>query len=168
MISELQVSTILFRSGPAAKLFTPLLNKAMRRYEINNKQRIAAFMAQIGYESGELRYLREHDHAPCVGKILETEGDVLRYVGRGLIQIKGLNNYRDCGTALELDLVTHPQWLELPEYACLSAAWYWHSRGLNRLADQGQFEAITRRIKGSLHGQTERLALYQLALSVLV
>jgi len=168
MISELQVSTILFRSGPAAKLFTPLLNKAMRRYEINNKPRIAAFMAQIGYESGELRYLRERDHAFCVGNTLEVQGDVLRYGGRALIHIQGFNNYRDCGTALELDLVTHPQWLELPEYACLSAAWYWHSKGLNHLADQGQFEAITRRIKGSLHGQTERLALYQLALSVLV
>ncbi|MCP1489759.1 putative chitinase [Pseudomonas fluorescens] len=90
MISELQVSTMLFRSGPAAKLFTSLLNKAMRRYEINNKQRIAAFIAKIGYESGELRYLRERDHALCVGKTLDMEGDVLRYGGRGLIQIKGL------------------------------------------------------------------------------
>ena len=52
---------ILSRSGAAAKWFTPLLNKAMHRYEINTRPRIAAFIAQVGYESGELRNLREVD-----------------------------------------------------------------------------------------------------------
>jgi putative chitinase len=179
MISELQVSTILSRSGPAAKLFTPLLNKAMRRYEINNKHRIAAFIAQIGYESGELRYLRELDRGFSVneydqeafamhfGTPFDADGGPPLYHGRGLLKITGLTNYRHCGAALDVDLVNHPQWLEHPEYACLSAAWYWHSEGLNCLADKGAFVAITRQIKGSLNGQTGRLILYHLALSVL-
>lgn len=179
MITELQLSTILSRSGPAASLFTPLLNKAMDCYEINTKGRIAAFIAQIGYESGELHYLRElgsnaylakYDTgrlAMRLGNTPEADGDGQRYCGRGLIQITGLSNYRRCGEALELDLVNHPEWLEQPEYACLSAAWYWHNKGLNQLADEGDFEVITRRINGGLNGQVERVALYQLALSVL-
>ncbi|MDI2145901.1 glycoside hydrolase family 19 protein [Pseudomonas sp. ITA] len=179
IITEIELSEILTRSGAAARLFTPLLNKAMVRYEIDTLKRVAAFIAQIGHESGELRYLRElgsnaylskydtGELARRLGNSPDADGDGQRYCGRGLIQITGLSNYRECGNALKLDLVNHPQWLEQPEYACLSAAWYWHSRCLNALADKGAFEAITRRINGGLNGQAERLALYKLALSVL-
>ena len=54
-----------------------------------------------------------------------------------------------------------------PEYAALSAAWFWSSNGLNELADAGQFEAITRRINGGLNGQPERLKLWAKASAVL-
>ncbi|MFJ2714860.1 glycoside hydrolase family 19 protein [Pseudomonas sp. NPDC087346] len=179
IITALQLSTILPRSGPAASLFAPMLNKAMGKYQINNQKRVAAFIAQLGHESGELRYLRElgsqaylakYDTgalAKRLGNTPEADGDGQRYCGRGLFQITGLSNYRQCGDALELDLVNHPEWLEQPEYASLSAAWFWHSRGLNRLADEDAFETITRRINGGLNGYSERLVFYNLALSVL-
>lgn len=66
-----------------------------------------------------------------------------------------------------LDLITRPDLLELPQHATMSAAWFWSTRGLNTLADQGQFVKITRRINGGLTGQDDRQALYDKALKVL-
>jgi putative chitinase len=49
----------------------------------------------------------------------------------------------------------------------MSAAWFWSTKGLNTIADQGQFAKITRRINGGLTGQDDRQALYDKALKVL-
>lgn len=178
-ITAQQLTTIFPRSGPLAGTFAPWLNNAMRQYNIDTKDRIAAFIAQVGHESGGLRYLRElgsdlyiskYDTgalAERLGNTPDADGDGQKYRGRGLIQITGRFNYQQCGEALELDLVNHPEWLEQPEYACLSAAWFWHNRGLNKLADKREFEMITRRINGGLNGQTERLQLYRTATLIL-
>lgn len=96
-----------------------------------------------------------------------TPGDGWRYRGRGLIQVTGKTNYQKCGEALGLDLIAHPELLEQPEQAAMSAAWFWASNSLSSLADAGSFEAITRKINGGLNGQTDRLALYRRALEVL-
>jgi len=96
------------------------------------------------------------------------QGDGWKYRGRGLIQITGKNNYRDCGEALGLDLINHPELLEKPQHACMSAAWFWASRGLNTLADAGSFSKITSRINGGQNGAAGRQALYAKALKVLV
>ncbi|WP_413772134.1 glycoside hydrolase family 19 protein, partial [Pseudomonas syringae group genomosp. 3] len=72
-----------------------------------------------------------------------------------------------CGEALGLDLIHHPELLEQPEHATMSAAWYWSSRGLNSLVDKGDFLQITRRINGGTNGLADRQALYDRALKVL-
>ncbi|MBK5541492.1 glycoside hydrolase family 19 protein [Pseudomonas sp. TH05] len=94
-------------------------------------------------------------------------GDGWKYRGRGLIQLTGANNYRAAGGALGLDLVNHPELVEQPETAALVAGWFWQSNGLNELADSGQFAKITRTINGGLTGQTDRVALRDLAAKVL-
>ena len=94
-------------------------------------------------------------------------GDGWRYRGRGLIQVTGKANYQNAGAALGLDLVGHPELLEQPERAALSAAWFWSASGLNELADAGLFEMITRKINGGLNGQAERVALRDRAAKVL-
>ncbi|WP_369781853.1 glycoside hydrolase family 19 protein [Pseudomonas sp. WC2401] len=96
-----------------------------------------------------------------------TPGDGWKYRGRGLIQITGKNNYRACGEALGLDLIAQPELLEKPQHACMSAAWFWATNGLNTLADAGKFEAITQRINGGQNGSADRQALYARALKVL-
>jgi putative chitinase len=170
---------ILPNARPVAGVFVPVLNTAMGKYQIVTRLRIAAFIAQVGHETGQLRYLRElgsdaylsrYDTgrlALRLGNTPEPDGDGQQYRGRGLIHITGLDNYRACGEALALDLVNHPELLEIPQHAAMSAAWFWASRGLNTLADAGQFEVITRRINGGLNGQDDRLALYERALQVL-
>ena len=94
-------------------------------------------------------------------------GDGWKYRGRGLIQITGKDNYRACGEALGLDLMAHPELLEKPQHASMSAAWFWATNGLNTLADAGKFDAITQRINGGQTGAADRQALYARALKVL-
>ncbi|SDR20521.1 putative chitinase [Pseudomonas grimontii] len=174
-ITEQQLLQILPNAGRQAGVFAPVLNAAMAKYGIVNRLRIAAFIAQVGHESGQLRYVREiwgptAQQAGYEGRadLGNTEpGDGSKYRGRGLIQITGRANCAACGEALGLDLVNQPTLLEQPQHAAMSAAWFWSTRGLNKLADQGQFVKITRRINGGLTGQDDRQALYEKALKVL-
>ncbi|MEB0167940.1 glycoside hydrolase family 19 protein [Pseudomonas sp. CCC4.4] len=94
-------------------------------------------------------------------------GDGWKYRGRGLFQVTGWAGYQACGSALALDLLTHPELLEQPIYAALSAAWFWASNGLNTLADAEQFTQITQKINGGQVGAADRVALYNTAMGVL-
>ncbi|HBO1552500.1 glycoside hydrolase family 19 [Pseudomonas aeruginosa] len=98
----------------------------------------------------------------------EASGDGWRFRGRGLLQITGRSNYRAAGAGLGLPLELDPDLLEQPEFAALSAAWWWSTHGLNELGDRGEFAATTRRINGGLNGQAERLQLWDRAKAVLV
>ncbi|RTY68081.1 glycoside hydrolase family 19 protein [Pseudomonas veronii] len=174
-ITEQQLLQILPIAGRNAGVFVPALNTAMNRYGILGSARIAAFIAQVGHESGQLRYVREiwgptvqqagYEGRADLGNTVKGDGS--KYRGRGLIQITGRANYAQCGEALGLDLISQPELLELPQHAAMSAAWFWSTRGLNTLADHGQFTKITRRINGGLTGQDDRQTLYDKALKVL-
>ncbi|AZF35942.1 Lytic enzyme [Pseudomonas sp. R4-39-08] len=164
-----------------AGIFLSLLNAAFVRYEISSAKRIAAFLAQIGHESAELRYVRElgSDHylskydtgtlSARLGNTPEADGDGQKYRGRGLIQVTGRRNYLACSQALFGDdrLLQQPQLLEQPQWACESAAWFWQTNGLNELADKDQFTTITRRINGGLNGLQDRVQLWERAKAVL-
>ena len=150
------------------------LQDAMIWYDVNIAERQAAFLAQIGVESGHLEYVREiwgpspeqrgYEGREDLGNV--QPGDGYRFLGRGLIQITGRANYVACrdGMASTLadvpDLVAQPQLLEAPRWAAMSAGWYWSQHGCNELADAGQFELLTRRINGGLNGYDERVALW--------
>ena len=175
-ITVQQLLRILPYAGPVAGVFVPVLNTAMNRYQIVGSKRVAAFIAQIGHESGQLKYVKEI-WGPTAAQIRyegradlgnTQAGDGSKYRGRGLIQITGRANYKACSDALDLDLINHPELLEKTQHACMSAAWFWASRGLNTLADAGLFDAITRRINGGHNGAADRHALYARALKVLV
>ncbi|SDR38434.1 putative chitinase [Pseudomonas grimontii] len=174
-ITEQQLLQILPNAGRQAGVFVSGINVAMTRYAINKPLRVSAFIAQVGHESGQLRHAREiwgptaqqagYEGRADLGNTVK--GDGFKYRGRGLIQITGRANYAACGEALGLDLVSHPDYLELLQHAAMSAAWFWSTRGLNALADRGEFVKITRRINGGLTGQDDRQALYHKALEVL-
>jgi len=149
------------------EIFLEPVNAAMREFEIDTPVREAAFLAQLAHESGEFRYVRElasgraYEGRKDLGN---TEpGDGVRFKGRGLIQITGRFNYRDCGDALGIDLLSTPELLEEPVLAARSAAWFWKSRGLNDLADKGDFKLITKRINGGYNGYSARLRYWERA-----
>ena len=176
-----QLQAIMPSAGPRACVFIQTLNAAMSLYQITTCKRMAAFLAQVGHESGQLRYVRElgsdqylskYDTgtlAARLGNTPEADGDGQRYRGRGLIQITGRRNYLACSQALFGDdrLLQQPQLLEQPQWACASAAWFWQSNGLNELADKDQFTTITRRINGGLNGLDDRLQLWARAKAIL-
>lgn len=96
-----------------------------------------------------------------------SEEEAAKYLGRGLIQLTGKENYANCGSGLGVDLVGNPDWLLDPKYAALSAAWFWNKKGLNALADASDIETMTKRINGGLIGLDDRKAKITKALSVL-
>lgn len=99
-------------------------------------------------------------------------GDGWKYRGRGLIQITGLVNYEGITETLAQkvgtvpDFTLHPELLESPKWAALSAAAYWDDHDLNELADRGQFDQITTRINGGQVGKADRRARYSRAARV--
>lgn len=170
----MNVSTLMSCTGASianATKFADIIDAAMDEYEINTPARQAAFLAQIGHESGGLRYVCElwgptqaqvrYEGRSDLGNT--EEGDGHRFRGRGLIQITGRDNFTKVSEALGIDFVSTPELLSEPVNAARSAGWFWKSRGLNELADFGDYTRITRRINGGFNGLEERLALWDSA-----
>ena len=61
----------------------------------------------------------------------EDSGDGYRFRGRGAVQLTGKSNYLACGKDLGVDLEENPDYLETPEGAIRSAAWFWNQHDLN-------------------------------------
>ncbi|HCO7840107.1 TPA: glycoside hydrolase family 19 protein [Escherichia coli] len=88
------------------------------------------------------------------------------YRGRGLIQITGLNNYRDCGNGLKVDLVKQPELLAQDEYATRSAAWFFATKGCMKYT--GDLVRVTQIINGGQNGIDDRRARYAAARKALL
>jgi putative chitinase len=154
-----------------AQEFAPILDAAMQEFGIDTPARQAAFLAQIGHESGGLHWLvelwgptdsqRRYETRYDLGNI--APGDGFKFRGRGLIQVTGRANYVKASQALGQDFIAQPELLSEPVNAARSAAWFWKEHGLNELADAGAFERITKTINGGLNGYPQRLGLYAAA-----
>lgn len=96
----------------------------------------------------------------------ESSEDGWKYKGRGLIQCTGKNNYKACSLRIFGDerLLDTPELLVEPQYALLSALWFWDANDLNSALD---FVTLTKRINGGTNGLAHRRELYNKALSVL-
>ncbi len=91
----------------------------------------------------------------------EASGDGWKYRGRGLKQLTGKWNYEQCGKALGLNLVSNPDLLLQPEYAALSAGWFWDERKINTVAND--IEKATQLINGGLNGLADRRIFWERA-----
>lgn len=149
----------------------PHLVKAMAEAEINTSNRIAMWLAQLGHESLEFRYMEElADGSAYEGRkdLGNTQaGDGKLYKGRGPLQLTGRLNYTNYGNALGVDLVTHPDRAASYEVGFRVAALYWKKHDLNTPSDKGDVLTVTKRINGGTNGLDDRTARYNRALSVL-
>ena len=161
--------------------FAAPITDACRLYNISTSKRLAAFLAQIGHESGSFRYTAEVWGPTAAQSTYEgranlgnTElGDGYRFRGRGLIQTTGRANHRTLTQRLRArgidcpDFEQEPERLEEPWWAALSAADYWDMRGLNALADADDFIGITKKINGGTNGLADRQARWEKAKTAL-
>lgn len=142
--------------------FLAPMNSMMGKYAIDSCLRKSHALAQIGHESGGLRYLAE-----VLGEGV-NEADVYDgYKGRGLIQLTYKKNYENYGNHVGKNyLDKNKVKLEAVEAATDSAGWYWNNgaaEDLNPYADQNDLLLISTAINGAFNGFDDRAAIFKRA-----
>ena len=118
------------------------------------------YFANAGRDANE--YARQPEkianvvYASRMGNGDTASGDGFRYRGRGLIQLTGKNNYTAMAKDMGITVEECAAYLETPEGACESAAWFWNKNGLNSLADKDDVVAVTKKINGGTIGLDDR------------
>lgn len=142
-------------------------------FGMNRLCRLVQYLAQLMHESGEFRYDREvwgptaaqkkYDTRTDLGNTAAIDGDGKKYMGRTGTQVTGLANYEAYHAWCEEqgynppDFVKEPDLVNTDPWEGLAPLWYWQSRNLNRWADQGDAETISRKINGGVNGLADRL-----------
>jgi putative chitinase len=150
-----------------AAIYVEALNAAMTEFDITTLQRQAMFLAQVAHESMSLHYTHEiwgptaaqerYEGDRDLGNVYE--GDGFKFRGHGLIHITGRKNTRECLEALrrpDNDIA----YLETPDGASRSAAWFFKTRGCNVAADVGNFWSVSKIVNGGTNGLDERIKHY--------
>ena len=162
---------MLAASAEDVARFAAPIETCCARFGIDTPLRQAHFLAQIGHESGQLRFQQEIWGPTATQKTYEGRvessatpqaGDGKRFMGRGLIQLTGRANYGSYGRAIgrEPEILASPEIVASDLDLCVGVAgWYWTRHGINALADRDDLTAVTRAINGGLNGLADRRAL---------
>lgn len=131
--------------------------KHFPEFGITTPLRIAHFLAQGSAETGGFHWLREiwgptdaqkrYEGRKDLGNVIP--GDGYRFLGRGIFQITGRDNYERYGKRIGIDLTCDPAKAEDPETALWIACLYWHDLNLNQFADLDQVRAVSNGINRS-------------------
>lgn len=202
MLTRSELAAIMPNSGASAALYVEPLNDSADEFDIDNPDRLAAWLATIAVESRELTRTSELLHYSSAGRIADVwparftassaapyvgqpeklanavyanrmgngpieSGDGWRHRGVGGMMITGRDNHKAAAAHFKMALDEFPNWARTPVGAMRSAGWYWWTRALNVLADQGQFRLICRKVQGGNLGLSQRLAYHERARSIL-
>lgn len=172
-----------------AQKYADHLEAGMQRFGIEQGRDRAAFIGTVAVESQKLSAVEESlyykDAARLAGiyeRAFHNEpalaapytrnsaklGELLYkgYWGRGLIQLTWLSNYAAASNGLGVDFIARPELLKEPEWAAMSAAWFWHDKDCSGPGALGDMTEVTRRVNGpKLMHLAERKAAYAQALS---
>ena len=105
-------------------------------------------------------------YANRMGNGDEASGDGFRYLGRGLIQLTGKNNYTLFAASIDTPLEEIPEYLQTFEGAVQSACWFWDQNGLNKFADSRDIITMSKRINGGTIGMEDRIMKYEKCLKM--
>ena len=100
-------------------------------------------------------------YADRMGNGPASSGDGWKFRGRGPGQLTGHDNYKACGDAIGMDLISHPELVAGPGIGCLAFAWFrtkGNSTGksLSLLAESGNINAVSVAVNGGKIGLAER------------
>ena len=134
--------------------YLPYLNKYMTWAGIDSPNSLLCFLPNLFTESGHFKFVEEiasgdqYDTRVDLGNTPELDGDGRKYKGRGLGQITGRRNYRKFTEWCEenfgfgINFVKNPERVREPEFAVLSAVWFWVVNDLEKYARQGDFRSV--------------------------
>jgi putative chitinase len=151
---------------------------------LTKPHRLAQYIAQVDHESGGFKFDKEvwdgkgaqarYDTRTDLGNTPERDGDGKLYRGRTAMQLTGKSNYTqfrdwcfDQGLKAP-DFVAEPDRVNEDPWEGLVPIWFWSTRNLNRYADDGNIEMVTRRINGGTNGLADRIDNYERAALVLL
>jgi putative chitinase len=106
-------------------------------------------------------------YANRMGNRGPESGDGYRFRGRGCIQLTGSDMYFHAGKALGVDLWADPDLVATPQYAALTAGWFWATHNCNQLAEAADWLGLTKKINGGTIGYGDRVKHTEEALAVL-
>lgn len=127
------------------------------------RREAAAFLANIGHESGDLRYVREinqanYSHYCDWGQPYGCPAGQSAYYGKGPMQLSWNFNYKAAGDSLGIDLLNNPEWVATdPAISWMTAIWYWMTQSgpgymtpHNAMVNNHGFGETIRSINGAL------------------
>jgi len=106
-------------------------------------------------------------YANRMGNRDEASGDGYRFRGRGAFQTTGHSGYYHAGQDLGVDFVLEPDLVATPQYAALTAGFFWNTHKLNQFADARDYKGMTKKINGGFIGLEDRIKHIEEALAIL-
>jgi len=117
--------------------------------------------------AGQPQKIANKVYASRMGNRDEASGDGYRFRGRGCVQLTGSDGYFHAGKFLGVDFWASPELVATPQYAALTAGWFWSTHNCNQLAENADWLGLTKKINGGTIGYDERVKHTNEALAVI-
>ena len=163
-INAQQLLQNLPNASQVAGVFVPVLNIAMSRYQIVGTNRIAAFIAQVGHESGHLTRLVENLNYSADGLANTWPNRYAEPDGKGgYVKVMVKDRSRNKPNALGLSLAGKPEQIANNVYAgrmgntAPGDGWKYRGRGLIQLTGKTNYHLCGEALGLDLHAQPELL-----------